>query len=65
MNPSPNPFDDSDSLSKTNPDLLAWARQTFDEKEFLDGLRDIEIHGGKTFESLILEVEEIVNSKST
>jgi hypothetical protein len=37
--------------------LLAWARQTFDTQEFLDGVREIEATGGRTFESLIAEAE--------
>jgi len=40
------------------PELLAWARQTFDVQEFLEGVREIEATGGQTFESLIAEVEE-------
>ena len=39
------------------PDLLAWARQTFDVREYLDGVRDIRATGGKTLESFIAEVE--------
>ena len=39
------------------PDLLAWARQTFDMREYLDGVREIEATGGCTFESFIAELE--------
>ena len=39
------------------PALLAWARQTFDVQEFLEGVREIEATGGRTFESLFAEVE--------
>jgi len=39
------------------PELLAWARQTFDSQEFLDGVREIEATGGRTFEALIAAVE--------
>ncbi len=42
------------------PELLAWARQTFDAQEFLEGVREIEATGGRTFESLIAEVEAVV-----
>lgn len=42
------------------PELLAWARQTFDAKEFLQEVREIEATGGRTFESLIAEVEALV-----
>ena len=39
------------------PELLAWARQTFDEREYLDGVREIEATGGRSFDALI-ETEE-------
>ena len=39
------------------PDLLAWARQTFDEREYQEGVRDIEATGGRTFDELVAEVE--------
>ena len=39
------------------PELLAWARQTFDAQEFLDGVHEIEATGGRTFEALIAAVE--------
>jgi hypothetical protein len=39
------------------PDLLAWARQTFDSREFLDGVREIEATGGVQLEDFIAEVE--------
>ena len=42
------------------PDLLAWARQTFDAREFLDGVREIEATGGEPLESFIAEVEAVV-----
>ncbi len=42
------------------PELLAWAQQTFDVQEFLDGVREIEATGGQSFESLIAEVEALV-----
>lgn len=40
-----------------HPDLLAWAKQTFDMREFMDGVREIEATGGKPLESFIAEVE--------
>ncbi len=39
------------------PELLAFARQTFDMKEYLEGVREIQETGGHSFESLIAEVE--------
>ena len=44
------------------PELLEWARQTFDEQEFMEDVREIEATGGKSFESLIEEVEALVHS---
>jgi hypothetical protein len=48
--------------SPVPPELLAWAQQTFDAQEFLAGVREIEATGGRTFESLIAEVEAVVRS---
>lgn len=42
------------------PELLEWARQTFDTQEFLEGVREIEATGGKPLESFIAEVEAVV-----
>ncbi|MFO0797375.1 MAG: hypothetical protein U0804_07840 [Gemmataceae bacterium] len=39
------------------PDLLAWARQTFDADEFLQQVRQIESTGGCTFESFIDQLD--------
>jgi hypothetical protein len=39
---------------------LAWARQTFDAREFLDGVREIEATGGQPLESFVAEVEAVV-----
>ena len=50
---SPEPF----PREPIPPELLAWARQTFDVQEFLEGVREIEKTGGQTFDSLIAEVE--------
>lgn len=41
-----------------SPDLLAWARQTFDEEAFLREVREIEATGGCEFESFIAEVKK-------
>jgi hypothetical protein len=38
-------------------DLLEWARQTFDEAEFLAQVRDIETTGGLPLEAFIAEVD--------
>ena len=39
------------------PELLAWAQQTFDACEFLDGVREIEATGGAPLESFIADIE--------
>jgi hypothetical protein len=39
------------------PELLEWARQTFDEAEFLKEAREIEATGGHQLEDFISEVE--------
>src|SRR5262245_15326670 len=52
---SPEPF----PREPIPPELLAWARQTFDADEFLKGVREIKATGGRTFESLIAEVEAL------
>jgi hypothetical protein len=63
MSPEPIPQDSKPSAPTpvpVSPELLAWAQQTFDAREFLDGVREIEATGGRTFESLIAEVETVV-----
>jgi hypothetical protein len=39
------------------PELLAWAEQTFDAREFLEGVREIEATGGEPLESFIADIE--------
>jgi hypothetical protein len=39
------------------PEVLAWARQTFDEEEFLADIREIEATGGVRLEDFIAELE--------
>jgi hypothetical protein len=45
------------------PDLLEWARQTFDEEEFLREVREIEATGGLRLEDFIAELEARARSK--
>src|SRR5438105_10818114 len=45
------------------PELVEWARQTFDEEEFLARVREIEATGGLRLEDFIAEVEARVRSK--
>jgi hypothetical protein len=44
------------------PELLAWAQQTFDAQEFLDGVREIKATGGEPLESFIAEIEARVRN---
>jgi hypothetical protein len=44
-------------IERTPPDLLAWARQTFNEEEHMAGVREIEQTGGLKFEDFIDEIE--------
>ncbi|VTU01517.1 unnamed protein product [Gemmataceae bacterium] len=53
---SPEPF----PREPIPPELLAWAQQTFDAEEFLEGVREIQTTGDVPFESLIAEVEAVV-----
>jgi hypothetical protein len=39
------------------PEILEWARQTFDEKDFLAQVREIEATGGIRLEEFIAELE--------
>jgi len=39
------------------PEILAWARQTLDEAEFLAHVREIEATGGVRLEDFIAELE--------
>ena len=45
------------------PEMLAWARQTFDEAEFLADIREIEATGGVRLEDFITEVEARARSR--
>ena len=46
-----------------HPDLLAFAKQTLDMKEIMDGLEEIRRTGGVSGEQLIAELEAMVRSK--
>jgi hypothetical protein len=60
MHASPNESAEPFPREPIPPALLAWAQQTLDVQEFLEGIREIEATGGRTFESLIAEVEAVV-----
>jgi hypothetical protein len=48
---------------KIPPEILEWARQTFDEGEFLTQVREIEATGGLQLEDFIAELEARARSK--
>jgi len=48
---------------KIPPEILEWARQTFDEQEFLTQLREIEATGGVRLEDFIAQLEARATSK--
>ncbi len=48
---------------KIPPEILEWARQTFDEEDFLRQIREIEATGGLALEDFIAELEARVRSR--
>jgi hypothetical protein len=42
---------------KVPGEIVEWARQTFDEEEFLEQVREIETTGGVALEEFIAELE--------
>jgi hypothetical protein len=61
----PNPSDPSESFPREPipPEMLAWARQTFDEEEFLADVREIEATGGVRLEDFLAELEARARSQ--
>jgi hypothetical protein len=55
----PEPF----PREKVPPELLEWARQTFDEDDFLAQVREIKATGGLALEDFIDELHAIERSK--
>ena len=39
------------------PELIEWAKQTFDQREYAEGVREIEATGGVPLSSFIADVE--------
>lgn len=56
MTPEPTPPDDTPVPEPISPEMLAWARQTFDLGEYLAGVREIEGTGGLPLEAFIDEI---------
>jgi hypothetical protein len=61
----PDPLNQSEPFPRERipPEILEWARQTFDEEEFLAQVREIEATGGLSLEDFIAELEARVSSK--
>jgi hypothetical protein len=55
----PEPF----PREKIPPEIVEWARQTFDEEEFLTQVRAIEAKGGLRLEDFIAELEARARSR--
>jgi hypothetical protein len=51
-------------IEHASPDVLAWARQTFNEAEFLAALREAERTGGVPLDDLIAEIEQKLNGST-
>jgi hypothetical protein len=45
------------------PEILEWARQTFDEEQFLAHVREVEATGGLRLEDFIAELEARARSQ--
>jgi hypothetical protein len=61
----PNQSDQSEPFRRETvpPEIVEWARQTFDEEEFLKYIREIETTGGLRLEDFIAELEARARSK--
>src|SRR5262249_11673645 len=61
----PQPPDQSEPVPRETipPEIVEWARQTFDEAEFLARVREIEATGGLRLDDFIAEVEARARSK--
>jgi hypothetical protein len=63
MKPDPSNSSEPFPRERIPPDILEWARQTFDEEDFLAQVREIEATGGLSLEDFIAEVEARARSK--
>jgi hypothetical protein len=55
----PDPSNPSEPVPRESipPEIVEWARQTFDPEEFLADVREIETTGGLQLEDFIAEIE--------
>ena len=59
--PSPPPEVANWVIERPSPEMLEEARRTFDEAEYLAGVREIEQGGGVQLDDLIAEIERKIN----
>lgn len=60
MNPNPpEPF----PQEVIPPEMLAWARQTFNEEEFLADIREIKATGGVQLKDFLAELDQRAKSQ--
>ncbi len=57
MQPNPSNQPEPSRHEKVPAEIVEWARQTFDEDEFLEQVREIETTGGVGLEAFIAELE--------
>ena len=50
-------------IERPTPEMIEEARRTFDEAEYLAGVREIEAGGGVTFEEIIAEIERKLHGR--
>jgi hypothetical protein len=62
MNPEQSDQSEPSPAQRIPPEILEWARQTFDEKDFLAQVREIEATGGVRLEEFIAELEARASS---
>ncbi len=63
MNPDPSNPPEPFPREAIPPELVEWARQTFDEEEFLAQVREMEATGGFQLEDFLAELESRARSK--
>ena len=63
MNPDPTNPPEPFPHEAIPPEMLAWARQTFDEEEFLADIREIEATGGVQLKDFLAELEARARSQ--
>ncbi|MBY0526157.1 MAG: hypothetical protein K2R98_22375 [Gemmataceae bacterium] len=63
MKPEPSNPSEPFPRERIPPEILEWARQTFNEEEFLTQVREIETTGGLPLEDFIAEIEARAKAK--